>query len=240
MESTPSLAKNAPAATRPGAAAAPAPGTAKPKGPVIEAYVFRKHGLPRVRKALTVFAVCAGLSAALVGFGRVVLYKTAPGTQQALQKQTSARDRYNEAQIERAEIRDFLPKFEQLRSRGFVGAEDRLALLEAIKSIQRERKLLSIEYDFSPQQLVAIDVSLLAPPLELHSTTVHLRMEMLHEMDLFNFLTDLKARGFFSVKDCLLISLNANGTDAFTPRMSAECTLHWLTIGEAAAVPATP
>ncbi|MFL6658185.1 MAG: hypothetical protein ACJ8GW_08950 [Massilia sp.] len=240
MEANTTAPQNRPGTARPGAPAAPAPAPAKPKGPIAEAYTFRKQGLPRVRKALTVFGVCLGLSIALVSFGRVILYKTAPGTQQAQQKQLSARERYNQAEAERIEIRDFLPKFEQLRKRGFVGAENRLAMLEAIKAIQQQRKLLSIDYDFSPQQVVAVDAALLASPLELHSTSVHLRMDMLHEMDLFNFLQDLKARGFFAVKDCLVTALDTSGGDEFTPRLTAECTLHWLTIGEPPADPAAP
>ena len=58
-------------------------------------------------------------------------------------------------------------------------------------------------------------------------------MEMLHEMDLVNFFQDLKTRGFFSVKECILISLGNVLPDPLAPRLTAECTFYWLTVGQA-------
>jgi len=217
--------------------AAPAkPGPAKPKV-IVEAYSFRKTGVPYLRKAMITFGVTLLLSAALVTAGRLVLNRTMPGTAAAQQKQIDASNRLTQAHTERTEIRDFLPKFEQLRARGFFGPESRLAMLEAIQAIQKSRQLLPVTFDFSPQQIVAVDPGLLAPPLELHSTAVHLHMELLHEMDLVNFFADLKTRGFFAVKDCLLNALPDPGAGSMAPRLDADCTLYWLSVSEAVAVP---
>ncbi|MES2316474.1 MAG: hypothetical protein V4631_03185 [Pseudomonadota bacterium] len=221
-------------AKKPAAPVKPGP-PAKPKV-VIEAYSFRKNGLPHIRKAATIFAISLLLSAALVTAGRLVLLQARPATAASQEKQIAARNRLNGAQIERIEIRDFQPKFEQLRARGFVGNENRLAMVEAIQAIQKAHRLLPVTFSFSPQQLVAVDPLLLAAPLELHSTSVSLKMDLLHEMDLINFFQDLKARGFFSVKECLLNNLGEVTAGTLSPRVSAECTLYWLSIGEAAPV----
>lgn len=222
-------------ASPPGAPGAPKAGPAKAK-PVVEAYSFRRHGVPHVRRAATIFGMVFLLSAALVTAAHLVLAKTRPNTDAARQNQSAARERLAQAEAERIEIRDFQPKFEQLRARGFFGAENRLVLLEAIGAIQRARKLLPITYEVAPQQVVALDPLLLGAPLELHASTLTVRLGLLHEMDLVHFMQDLKASGFFTVHQCQLNALEVPPGSAIGPRVNADCTLYWLTVGEAAPV----
>ncbi len=205
------------------------PAAAKPKV-VIEAYSFRRQGWPYIRRAANVFLVCLLISTVLVGAARLVLIRTKPDTMGAAEKQNAARDRLNQAEAERIEIRDFQPKFEQLRARGFVDLENRLTMLEAIRDIQQRRRLMPIEYNFEPQQIVALDAALMGPELELHSTAVQIKLKMLHEMDLVHIMQDLKQAGFFSVKECDVLAEEPITVTA--PRLlAASCTLYWLTIG---------
>ncbi|MES2934254.1 MAG: hypothetical protein V4805_12300 [Pseudomonadota bacterium] len=214
---------------------------AKPKA-VTEAYTFSKDGWPRIRKAAITFTIALLISIALVTACRLVLLRAQPVALEAQGKESAARDKYNQAESERIEIRDFLPKFEQLRARGFFGEEQRLNMLEAIKRIQEARHLLPINYEFAPQQIVTVDPSLLAAPLELRATKVTLHMGLLHELDLFNFLQDLKTMGFYTVKECLLTPIETRTDAPLAPNLNAECSLYWLTIGQTAApaVEATP
>ncbi len=231
-EAKPAPKSMAAGAPKPGAGAAP-PG---PKKVVVEAYSFRRHGVPHIRKAATVFGIVFLLSAALVTVGHMLLQQARPATDAARQKQSATRDRLVQAETERIEIRDFQPKFEQLRARGFVGPENRLALLESISAIQRERKLLPVTFELAPQQIVALDPTQLEAPLELHASTLTVHLGLLHEMDLVNFLADLKTRGFFSVKDCQLVAQDVVQGAAPTARVTADCTLFWLTVDAAAPV----
>ena len=204
---------------------------------VTEAYSFRRQGWPQVRKAATVFGVVLLLSVALVGAGRLMLFKARPVAEQARQNNSAAQERLMQAETERSDIEAFGRPFGQLKERGFYGPENRLHMVEAIGAIQRARGLLPITYEFAPQQVVVLDPALLAPPLELHSTTVLLDMALLHEMDLVHFLQDLKGYGAFTVKDCLVTALG-EAADAQSARLSARCTLYWLTVGDP--VPAAP
>ena len=205
------------------------PAAAKPKV-VIEAYSFRRQGWPYIRKSANTFLVCLLIGVLLVGAGRLVLIRTKPDTMGAAQKQNAARDRLNQAEAERIEIRDFQPKFEQLRARGFFGIENRLAMLEAIRDIQQRHRLLPIEYSFEPQQIVAVDPALMGPELELHSTAVQIKLKLLHELDLVNIMRDLKQAGYFGVRECDVLAEEPQTVNA--PRLlGASCTLYWLTIG---------
>jgi hypothetical protein len=115
-----------------------------------------------------------------------------------------------------------------------VGPENRLAMVESIQAIQKTYGILPITFTLLPQQAVAVDPALLEPPLALNASGMQLRMELLHEMDLINFFRDLKARGFFTVRECKIVSLGEVPAESETARLSAECTLYWLSVGDAA------
>lgn len=203
---------------------------------VAAAYTFRRDGFPRVRKAVLTFAGVLLAAAALVTSTGLYLRSVAPDTSKAQQNQRSARERYNQAEIERAEIRDYQPAFTQLQARGFFGDEQRLAILEAFRAIQVRRKLLPMSYSLAPQQLVALDPAQLAAPLELHATEISLHLELLHEMDLVNFMQDLKGAGYFAFKDCTVQPFERASALALAPRLQADCTLYWLSVAPAAPV----
>jgi hypothetical protein len=203
---------------------------------VAAAYTFRRDGFPRVRKAVLTFSAVFVVAAALVTSTGLYLRNVAPDTSKAQQNQSSARERYNQAEIERTEIRDYQPAFAQLQARGFFGDEQRLAILEAFKAIQTRRKLLPMNYSFAPQQLVALEPAQLAAPLELHATEISLHLDLLHEMDLVNFMQDLKGAGYFAFKDCTILPFERASTLLLAPRLQADCTLYWLSVAPAAPV----
>ena len=209
---------------------------AKPKV-VIAPYDFRRDGMPRIRKPLLTFVITVVLCACMVGGARFMLAKVAPATALAQQARGTALERYQQAENERVAFRDFQPAFELLRTRGFYGPESRLQMVDAIKSIQVQRKLLPLSYTFSPQRVVAVDPTLLEATMELHSTRVVVRMQLLHEMDLVNFFDDLRLRGFYTVRECKIIPIDVAPDAAVTARLSADCTLYWLTV---AAAPGEP
>jgi len=213
------------------------PGSAKPRT-VVEMYTFRKQGWPYIRKAGITFGTVFVLSCVLVTAVRLVLLQARPDTAAAQARQIAAAGRLSQAEIERTQLRDFQPGFTQLRARGFVGPESRLNLLEAIQSIQKTRRLLPVAFDVSPQQIVALDPSLLEAPLEMHATTVRVRMDLLHEMDLVHFFQDLKARGFYTVRQCQINTGPEVPVLSLSPRLNADCTLFWVTVDAAAVDPA--
>ncbi|HEX8405176.1 MAG TPA: hypothetical protein VF670_11205, partial [Duganella sp.] len=68
-----------------------------------------------------------------------------------------------------------------------------------------------------------------------------LHMDLLHEMDLFNFFADLRARGFFAVQDCSIKRLGTvagAGGAAEGPTLGADCTLNWITMTPVPKAPA--
>jgi hypothetical protein len=141
------------------------------------------------------------------------------------------RDQYRQLEAEKQGIQEFQPLFEQLQARKLVGAENRLAWIEQIRHIQAQRKLLPLTYEIAAQQLFLVDPSVPMGDFELRGSKMVLRMQLLHEMDLFNFLEDLKGVALHSVQSCQVGESDAMQTGPLSPRFEAKCTLFWITLG---------
>ncbi|MGZ3237675.1 MAG: hypothetical protein ACXU8A_09905 [Burkholderiaceae bacterium] len=191
-----------------------------------------RNDIDFIRKALITLGVSIVFSAALVGVSRMILHKLQGTGVQLQAQQEEVRRRFTIAATEKEEIRDYQPKFLQLRARGFFGEEKRLDLIEHIRHIHDNRKLLPLNYEISAQQPFQLEPTTLTPDLELRSSKIVLQMDMLHEMDLFNFLTDLKGKAFFTTQTCTIKRAESNMQLALTPRLAAECTLYLLSVGE--------
>ena len=123
-----------------------------------------------------------------------------------------------------------LAEYQALAGRGFVGAEDRLAWIEAVQLASREVGLAGLEYRLTPR--AATDPAL-AQGLPLGQTAMVLTLPLLVETDLPRFLAALKTRapGIFRVHGCRLSRLGSASFEAVNqPRLQAECELLWFTV----------
>lgn len=155
---------------------------------------------------------------------------------QAQQTRDAARQRFAQVETEKREIRAYQPQFVTLRSRGLIGDENRLDWVEQIRQIQERRKLPPLSYEIEPQQSVKLDAPLPLGDYVLRGSRMNLRMELLHEGDLFNFLEDLRQRSYYAVQECTLKRIGGVQNLPNTPTMGADCKLNWLTLAPAAAL----
>ena len=124
--------------------------------------------------------------------------------------------------------------YQALVARGFVGAEDRLAWIEAVQLANRDAGLYGLNYRLMPR---TASPSALAQGLPLGQTSMTLTLPLLVETDLARFLAALKARapGVYRVQGCSLSRLT--GAQAFEaanrPQLQAECELLWFTVAPA-------
>ncbi|MBA5687551.1 hypothetical protein [Rugamonas apoptosis] len=209
-------------------AAATIPGKKKrPAIAIAVPYWVREFALIRWGVAALAGGVAVGVAAVLYSNAQL---RDASATRAHVQQvRDAAYARYAYADNEKREIRAFQPPFLAMRERGLVGEENRLAWLDAIRRIQEDRRLLPISYEVTPQQTVAPDPRVATGDYQLHASRMTLHMDMLDELELFNFLEDLRARGYFAVQDCAIKRLGAGGPpDA--PALSADCTLNWITL----------
>jgi len=179
--------------------------------------------------ALAAGAGAVGASSWLLGEQHDALAHTAQARQMAAAKLVNV-------EIEQHEMHKFQPRFVQLLDAGLIGDEKRLEWTEAIRQIQAARQLLPISFEFEPQQAVQMAAPMALGDYQLRASRMHLHLDLLHEMDLFNFLGDLRARSLFTMQDCKIKRSDAPVDSFKTARLFADCTLNWVTLVSVAQV----
>lgn len=186
-----------------------------------------------VRPAVITFAVVAVVGVGGVLSSHLVLEQARRDEQRASEMRDTERRRFLYAESEKQEIRSYQPLFVELQRRRFVGTENRLDWVEAIRLIKERRRLLPLAYEIDPQQPYKIEGRLATGDYQLRGSRMTLHMDLLHEMDLFEFLVDLRQHGVFTVQQCTVRrTAGAAGANQATPagKLSSDCTLNWLTL----------
>lgn len=179
--------------------------------------------------ALTCGGVIALGAAALLASGWHVRESEAALKHAQLLRNASY-SRFALADQEKLEIRQFQPQFVALRNKGLIGDENRLDWIDQIRAIQQRRRLLPLSYEIEPLQPVRQEPGVALGDYLLHASRMRLHMDLLHEGDLFDFLGDLKRRGYFAVQDCAIRRAGGAVNVANTPTLTADCRLNWLTM----------
>jgi hypothetical protein len=186
--------------------------------------------ISQVRGALVTFVGTLGIATATVfaTFWHMDAARTEETS--AMTERDAARSRMVHAETEKSEIRLYQPQFLELRRKGLIGEERRLNWVEAIRQIQEQRRLLPLNYEIEPQQPYRLEIQMSTGDYQLRGSRMALHMDLLHELDLFNFLADLRQAGSFTVQDCSIKRSTSAGTTPLSPNLSADCTLDWVTL----------
>jgi hypothetical protein len=178
-----------------------------------------------------VLVVAATLLAAIgISWSLEATRTAAAARAQAEQARAAAEVRLSRSRQQQELIATHLADYEALAARGFVGAENRLAWIEAAQLAGRESGLPALEYRLDPRTDAPVA---LAQGLPLKQTRMTLDLPLLVETDLARFLAALErqAPGIHRVRGC---SITRSGGAAFEaidqPRLRAECEILWFTV----------
>lgn len=175
----------------------------------------------------------------LLGAGLVlVAFQQESGTkkdaQQAAALKLEAATRLSKARDEAREILEKTETYKSLRDRGVVGQEHRLEWVEQLKSIQKERRLIDLQYEIAPQK--ALDGEAPRTGVGVHevmTSPMKAQLQLLHEEDLLRFIEDLTQRvqAHLRVRHCLINRIPPTaGTSGPVPQLSASCDLDLITL----------
>jgi len=142
----------------------------------------------------------------------------------------AAQARQQQDQTEARLIAQHLDAYHALIARGFVGAENRLAWIEAVHLANQEARLYGLTYTLSPRTAAP---ATLAGGLPLKQTRMVVKMPLLVETDLPRFLDALRARapGLVRVSSCRLTRItDAPPQPVNRPELNVECELLWFTV----------
>lgn len=142
------------------------------------------------------------------------------------------------ASEEQQELRDKIERFQALKTRGYIGPEQRLDWIEAIARIKAARGILKLDYEFAPQR--PADAGLLpggasAGGFEIMSSPMQLQLQLLHEGELLTFLAELRntVQALVKVRSCTIERIApGNPGRGNLAQLKADCTLEWITLRE--------
>lgn len=183
---------------------------------------------------LPILLVLAALGASAIGiwWASNQAQLAAAALQQAHVDLNAARKQLTHSHQQKQLIVTHIDDYQALRSRGFIGAENRLAWIEAVQHANRDAGLYGLDYRLTPRTASSPD---LAQGLALGQTRMTLTFPILVEADLPRFLSALRQRapGVYTVQTCRVsMPAGAEFRAVNQPRLQAECELLWFTLAE--------
>lgn len=149
-----------------------------------------------------------------------------------------ARTRFQRSGEERDMIVRFLPAYQDLRSRGLVGPEERINWLEALRTANQQARMFGAEYQISTQQPYPFAQEYNGARLGMAQSVMKLTLRLAHEGELMRFfeLLEHQNAGAFDINQCVLQrAANASESNFAQPNLRAECEVAWITLNPAPA-----
>ncbi len=193
--------------------------------------------LAALKLPLAVLAIVAIAGAGAVSWTRAQI-KQAERTLAAQEAQLKeARSRFQRSGEERDLIVRFLPPFQELRTRGLIGPEERINWVEALRNANHQAQMFGAEYQITTQQPYPYAQELNAARLGMAQSLMKLSLRLSHEGELMRFfrLLERQNAGAFDINQCVLQRINPGADGGAQANLRAECELAWVTINPAPA-----
>lgn len=155
--------------------------------------------------------------------------QTALSQQQNLLRDAQARMR--RSGDEEAIITQYVDKYRQLQQSGFIGDEQRINWIDALRIANERTDLFGINYGVDAQQPYSYAAELNPGPFTIRQSVMKLEFRLLHELDLLRFFDALRTQnnGLFHIDNCALRRTEITGAIRYQPNIAANCQLTWIT-----------
>ena len=144
-----------------------------------------------------------------------------------------ARQKFESSGMEKETIIQYLPAYNELLTKGFIGEERRIEWIERLRQIHGRYNLFSIDYSIGQQEQYKPSFITNMGNHVINRSVMELRLDMLHEGDLIHLLEDLHENTPpFMVRDCEMtrpIGAEVN-TKQVVANLKATCEIDWVTL----------
>ena len=130
-------------------------------------------------------------------------------------------------------ISQYHPLFLNLYDIGVIGGEQRLNWIETLRDAGERIRLPALRYEIDSQDVYNPGYTINSGNFKVYRSGMHLRLDLLHEGDIFQVLHDLdkKALGIYSVTGCKMLRRRGGLIENIEKaNILTECTLDWFTI----------
>jgi hypothetical protein len=187
--------------------------------------------LKALRGPLTLLVVVLVLAAGAVYYTHQLglQARTTLAKQQSLLRDAQARMR--RSGDEEAIITQYVNHYRQLQQSGFIGDEQRIEWLNALRAANERTDLFGVNYSIDAQQPYAYATELNPGQFTLRQSVMKLEFRLLHELDLLRFFDALRVQnnGLFQLDQCSMRRTEATAAIRYQPNIAANCQLTWIT-----------
>jgi hypothetical protein len=180
-----------------------------------------------------------GLGLAMIAVGLLASYAEQYRTKQEVAMMTeeiayrNARQKFESSGLEKETIIEYLPAYNALLAKGFIGEERRIEWIERLRQIHGQYNLFSIDYSIGQQERYRPSFVQNIGNHVMNRSIMELKLDMLHEGDLINLLEDLHENTPpFIVRDCEITRpIGAEiDTKKVVANLKAACEIDWITL----------
>lgn len=143
-----------------------------------------------------------------------------------------ASKRYRDSDLEKAMIAQYLPQYQELQQRGFIGSENRINWIDALRIADQQAAGFGVQYRLSAQG--PYKGLLTGEPIasRLRRSTMDIRFGVVHEGQFLTFLQALEAldAGMYALRSCSLEPVHREEPQPRTQNLSAQCEIDWVTL----------
>lgn len=182
-----------------------------------------------IKAPLLILLTVMSISSIGVWWSANTLEQAKAARQQQSRANDASRQKLLRSNNEKQLIEQYRDNYQLLIARGFVGPENRLAWLEAVQQANRDANLYGLDYSLEPRSMVQLP----GLGVPLGQTVMKIRMQLLVEDDLTQFLNALQQRStsLFRVRACQIERNAENAPQPINkPELETECELLWFTI----------
>lgn len=197
---------------------------------------LNKQDWQKLQTPIAVLVIVLIIMVGLIGFA----HHYSQNQQQELLTQqnqlNSARQRYQSSGLEKDTIIQYLPLYQGLISKGFIGEERRIEWVDELRAQHQKHKLFGIKYSISQQEDFKPEFAPNFGGFTMHRSVMKIDLDMLHEGDILQLTESLDAENTspFMLRDCEIVRLGSNGamSKQLVANLHAQCELDWITLRE--------
>ncbi len=143
-----------------------------------------------------------------------------------------ASQRYRDSDLEKETISLYLPKYRELEARGFIGSENRISWIDALRVADQQAGGFGVQYQLSAQGPYKGLLSGNPIATRLRRSTMDIRFGVVHEGQFLAFLQALEVQGagMYALRSCSLEPIHRDDPQPRTQNLNARCEIDWVTL----------
>jgi hypothetical protein len=191
--------------------------------------IFSHEGFKALRATFLLALASIGVAAFVIAGSYYYRQAEVKGDTQSRNLLQDLRKRLDTLRREREDLRNSADVYKVLVARGAFMPEQRLDLVEAFAELKKRHRLLSLEFEVSPQRVLRMASGISFPGIDIMGSRIKLKVRAYHDEDLIALLDEFPRlqRGFFPIERCAIKRAAENDRSA---GIDAECHLDWVTL----------